>query len=182
MLERSFSMPEIRPNRSLRAATAAAAVMLALLATVSIWGATRAADGTPPAAGCAVASTTKGAPAGTPVADAKCVEIDMHDIYFGANLVTIPADTDVKIVLENAGAAQHTFVINDHENKDVKNLEINVAVDPGKTGETTINAPAGTYYFWCDIPGHEAAGMWGILKVEENGPITAQSVDNPKDA
>jgi uncharacterized cupredoxin-like copper-binding protein len=73
-------------------------------------------------------------------------------------------------------------VINDHNNKDVKNLNINVAVDPGKTGEVTINAPAGTYYFWCDIPGHEQAGMWGILKVEDNGKITAQSVDDPKSA
>ena len=149
----------------------------------SFWGTTRAADGTPaPPAGCAMASATKGAPAGTPVADAKCVEIDMHDIYFSANLVTIPANTDVKFVFKNEGAAQHTFVISDHNNKDVENLKINVAVNPGETQETTINAPAGTYYFWCDIPGHEQAGMWGILKVTDNGPITAASVDNPKDA
>ena len=176
-------MTEVRPARRLSAMAALAAIALALMATVSLWGVSRAADGTPPpAAGCAAASETKGAPAGTPVADAKCVEEEMHDIYFGANLITIPADTDVKFIFQNAGAAQHTFVISDHNNKDVKNLDINVAVNPGETGETTINAPAGTYYFWCDIPGHEAAGMWGILKVEENGAISAQSVDNPKDA
>lgn len=176
-------MSEFRPVRRLSVVTATVAVALALLATLSLWGATRAQDSTPsPSAGCAVASETKGAPAATPVADATCVEVSMHDIYFGANLITIPADTDVKFVIPNEGAAGHTFVINDHNNEDVKNLEINVAVDPGKTEETTINAPAGTYYFWCDIPGHEAAGMWGILKVEDKGAITAQSVDNPKEA
>ena len=26
-----------------------------------------------------------------------------------------------------------------------------------------FKAPAGKYYFWCDIPGHEAAGMWGYI-------------------
>ncbi len=160
------------------------ALTLALLVTMVAWGTTRAADSTPASGtkGCAVASTTKGDPAGTPVADAKCVEVDMHDIYFSANLITIPANTDVKIELKNEGAAQHTFVISDHNNKDVKNLDINVAVNPGETGETTINAPAGTYYYWCDIPGHEAAGMWGILKVEDKAPISAQSVDNPKES
>ena len=105
---------------------------------------------------------------------------EAHDIYWGANLITIPADTDVKIEIRNEGAAVHTFVINDHNNKDVKNLEINESLDPGATTEVTINAPAGTYYFWCDIPGHEQAGMWGILNVEDNGKISAQSVDDPK--
>jgi uncharacterized cupredoxin-like copper-binding protein len=176
-------MTEVRPARQMRAVAALAALALALMVTVTLWSATRAADGTPaPTAGCARASETKGAPGGTPVADANCVQEDMHDIYFGANLITIPADTDVKFVFQNAGAAQHTFVISDHNNKDVKNLDINIAVNPGETGETTINAPAGTYYFWCDIPGHEAAGMWGILKVEDKAPISAQSVDDPKEA
>ena len=106
----------------------------------------------------------------------------MYDIYFGANLITIPADTDVKFVLPNEGAALHTFVINDQENPDVENLDIKVEVNPGESGETTINAPAGTYNFWCDVPGHKAAGMWGILKVEDDGAIAAQNVDNPKEA
>ena len=86
------------------------------------------------------------------MADANCVEVDMYDIYFGANLITIPSDTDVKFVLPNEGASMHTFVINDHENPDVDNLDIKVEVNPGESGETTINAPAGTYYFWCDVP------------------------------
>jgi uncharacterized cupredoxin-like copper-binding protein len=175
-------MPRIRPVDRLRALVAIATITLLMAGTV-VAGTTRAQDASPsPAAGCAKASETKGDPAGTPVADANCVEVDMYDIYFGANLITIPADTDVRFVLPNEGAATHTFIINDHENSDVENLDINVSVDPGKSGETTINAPAGTYYFWCDIPGHEAAGMWGIVKVEDDGAISAQSVDNPREA
>lgn len=168
----------------LRAIALAIGLGCTLLTVSLLWGAAQAADSTPASgtSGCAMASETKGAPAGTPAAEANCIEDDMHDIYFGANLLTVPADTDVKVIFHNVGAAEHTFVISDHNNQDVENLDINLAVQPGETGETTINAPAGTYYFWCDIPGHEAAGMWGILKVEENGPITAQSVDDPKAA
>ncbi|HET9658760.1 MAG TPA: cupredoxin domain-containing protein [Thermomicrobiales bacterium] len=177
-------MSDNQPTIRLRVLASAAALMLALLGVVALWGTANAADGTatPAATGCAMASATKGDPAGTPTADAKCVEVDAHDIYWSANLITIPADTDVKFEIRNEGAAAHTFVINDHNNKDVKNLEINEALDPGSTTEVTINAPAGTYYFWCDIPGHEQAGMWGILKVEDNGKISAQSVDDPKSA
>jgi uncharacterized cupredoxin-like copper-binding protein len=177
-------MPRIVPTFRLRVLAVASALALALAVVLAGSISTRAQDATasPSASGCAKASTKKGDPAGTPAADAKCVSVGAHDIYFDANLITIPADTDVKFELHNEGAALHTFVINDHENDDVKNLNIKESLDPGSTKEITINAPAGTYYFWCDIPGHEAAGMWGILKVEDGGHISAQSVDNPKEA
>jgi uncharacterized cupredoxin-like copper-binding protein len=29
-----------------------------------------------------------------------------------------------------------------------------------------INLPAGTYQFWCTVPGHRDAGMTGTLTVE----------------
>ena len=177
-------MPRVVPTFRLRLLAITSALALALTVVVAGTIATRAADATPPASmtGCAKASTKKNEPAGTPVADAKCVEIGAHDIYFDANLVTIPANTDVTFVLHNYGAAPHAFVINDHENKDVKNLNIDESLDPNATKEITINAPAGTYYFWCNVPGHEQAGMWGILKVVDSGTISAQSVDNPKEA
>jgi uncharacterized cupredoxin-like copper-binding protein len=177
-------MPRIDPAFRLRVLAVASALALALTVTLAGAMSTRAQDATasPSASGCATASAKKGDPAGTPAADANCVLQTAHDIYWGANLITIPADTDVKFVLKNEGAALHTFVINDHENDDVKNLEIKESLDPGASTEITINAPAGTYYFWCDIPGHEAAGMWGILKVEDGAAISAQSVDNPKEA
>lgn len=177
-------MSDVQPTVRLRAFAVATALMFALLGSVALWGTAHAADSTatPATTGCATASTTKGAPAGTPVADAACVNVGMFDIYFGANYITIPADTDVTFNLVNNGAAQHDFSITDHNNKDVKNLNISQTVDPGKTAEVKINAPEGTYYFYCNIPGHEQAGMWGMLKVVKGGPITAQSVDDAKKA
>ena len=82
----------------------------------------------------------------------------MVDVAFKPKRLPIAADTDVDISLENTGAAVHTFVIDE--------LKIKVEVAPGETGSAMINAPAGKYTFYCDVPGHREAGMEGILNVK----------------
>lgn len=125
------------------------------------------AQSTPAAAGtCPSATPTTG----TPTANL-CVEIGEDDIYFKPNLVTIPADMPVRVVLVNHGAAIHNFSITDHKNPGVENLNIAVDTEPGKTSETTITAPEGTYYFFCNQPGHEQAGMYGYLTVTKDAQI-----------
>lgn len=106
--------------------------------------------------------------AGTPVADddadasagaAETITVTMHDIYFDPKEITIPAGTDVTIVIVNEGAALHDFIIDE--------LGIDSGdVPPGETVEIVINAPAGEYEYYCDVPGHRAAGMFGELVVE----------------
>jgi uncharacterized cupredoxin-like copper-binding protein len=123
-------------------------------------------------------TTPESCPPATPVsgqtAPKDCVVIGQYDIYFKPNLITIPADTPVRLVFENHGATIHNFSITDHENSGLKNLDISVTVDPGKTGETTINAPEGVYYFFCNQPGHEAAGMRGYLTVKKDATIATE--------
>jgi uncharacterized cupredoxin-like copper-binding protein/mono/diheme cytochrome c family protein len=89
------------------------------------------------------------------------VTITMHDIYFDPAEATIPANTPVKVILPNQGAAVHDFSIDA--------LGISVTVNPGETGEVMISAPAGEYEFYCNIPGHKDAGMVGKLTVTEGG-------------
>lgn len=36
-----------------------------------------------------------------------------------------------------------------------------------------MDAAPGDYYFYCNIPGHEAAGMRGYLTLSENGELSA---------
>jgi uncharacterized cupredoxin-like copper-binding protein len=92
--------------------------------------------------------------------------ITMVDIAFQPNALTIPANTDVTITLKNTGVTMHNFSVTDHNNPNVKNLGINVNVQPGQTQTVTVNAPAGDYYFYCNVPGHEEAGMHGTLTVQ----------------
>ena len=93
------------------------------------------------------------------------VTVELIDIAFDPNEFTIAANTDVMVTLPNTGMMPHTFNINEHNNPNVPNLGVDVDVDPGDTGMATINAPAGDYYFWCDVPRHEEAGMHGIMHV-----------------
>jgi nitrite reductase (NO-forming) len=102
----------------------------------------------------------------TPGAGANKVTIEAYDIYFEPKEVTIPADTDVTIDLPNHGVTTHNFSITDHKNENLPFEPIDIDLAPGETAQVKINAPAGAYYFFCNIPGHEAAGMWGTLTVK----------------
>ena len=84
--------------------------------------------------------------------------VTMVDIAFQPDSLTIPANTDVTVSLPNTGASLHNFSIDE--------LGIDVDVSPGDTGSATINAPAGTYEFYCNVPGHKEAGMLGTLTVQ----------------
>lgn len=120
-------------------------------------------------------SAANGTPAGP------SVSIDAEDVYFRPNLITLPADTPVTVVFTNQGAAIHNFSLNDRNNEGLENLNIDVTVNPGETKTFTINAPAGDYYFYCDQPGHEEAGMRGYLNVEDGAEIsTAEATVTPR--
>jgi uncharacterized cupredoxin-like copper-binding protein len=109
------------------------------------------------------------------------VVIDEFDIYFTPNLITIPADTPVRVVLINHGAATHNFSITEHGNPGLQDLKVSVTTEAGQTNETAIDAPAGTYYFFCDQPGHEGAGMRGYLTAEKDAAITtAEATVTPR--
>ncbi len=120
--------------------------------------------GASPAAGEAAAEPAGGeaAPAGDAAAAGGGggeVTVASVDIAFEPEALTIPANTDVVVLLPNNGAAQHNFSIDA--------LGISVDQAPGQTDQkTTINAPAGTYEYYCNVPGHKQAGMVGTLTVQ----------------
>jgi uncharacterized cupredoxin-like copper-binding protein len=125
-----------------------------------------AADGTPmPEEAAAPADQATPATAGSEPAPAapaatevEPVEVVSHDIYFEPDEISIPADTDVTFVLPNEGVTPHNFAI------DALGIDIDQA--PGETQEVVINASAGTYEYYCNVPGHKPAGMVGTLTVE----------------
>lgn len=85
--------------------------------------------------------------------------VEMVDIAFSPKEITIPANVDVTITLPNNGVAVHNFHVDE--------LGIQSEDVPGGGSTTvTINAPAGTYEFYCAVPGHREAGMTGTLIVQ----------------
>ncbi len=118
-------------------------VVDAAAATPQASGATPAAGGEEQAAGAGAGET---------------VTVESYDIYFEPSELSIPADTDVTVSLPNEGVTLHNFSIDE--------LGISVDIAPGATEETVINAPAGEYEYYCNVPGHKPAGMLGTLTVQ----------------
>src|SRR5215212_10419786 len=84
--------------------------------------------------------------------------VAMNDMFFDPDRIGIPADTDVRVTLENSGDTLHNFTVAD--------TDISVDVEPGETGEAVINLPAGKYKVFCNVPGHKEAGMTAQLVVK----------------
>lgn len=74
-----------------------------------------------------------------------------------------PADAtveagEVTIEMTNEDEQRHTFVIDD------PSFKLNAQAGQSDSGSVTLEA--GTYDFYCDVPGHREAGMEGTLEVE----------------
>ncbi len=65
---------------------------------------------------------------------------------------------EVTITLTNEDEQRHTFVIDDPQ--------ISLDANAGESDTGTVDLEAGTYTFYCDVPGHREAGMEGTLEVE----------------
>jgi len=88
------------------------------------------------------------------------VTIDMTEMKFTPNTFTVKAGDKVTVKLENKGTVLHDFSID--------SLKIQQNVQPGKTETVSFTAPstAGDVVFYCNQPGHEAAGMKGTMTVQ----------------
>lgn len=102
-----------------------------------------------------------GGPSGTAKADAK-------------NVVSIPADPSGQLAyqVENATAKPGKVTL---QSKNDASVPHNIAikgdgegpvVQGGKVSEVSANLKAGSYEFYCSVPGHEQAGMKGNLSVK----------------
>ena len=76
---------------------------------------------------------------------------------FAPAKLPIPAETDATIVFVNRGKIPHNIRINE--------LGIDVDVKRRQQATFVVNAPAGTYRYYCDLPGHNLGGMKGTLTV-----------------
>jgi nitrite reductase (NO-forming) len=88
------------------------------------------------------------------------VTIDMTEMKFTPNTFTVKAGEKVTVKLENKGSVLHDFSID--------SLNVKQDVQPGKTETVSFTAPssAGDVVFYCNQPGHEAAGMKGTMTVQ----------------
>jgi plastocyanin len=81
------------------------------------------------------------------------------DLKFDKTSGTVAAG-EVEIVLTNGPTVEHNVVIEELGD------ELVVEGGPGETVSGTVELEAGTYTYYCSIPGHRQAGMEGTLTVQ----------------
>jgi len=90
-----------------------------------------------------------------PVAGAPEVEVVARDFSFSPAEVNVPAGTSVNVVLVNDGDLPHDITI--------PALGFQVAALPGTRVLSSLTAVPGKYEFFCSVPGHQDAGMEGLI-------------------
>jgi uncharacterized cupredoxin-like copper-binding protein len=84
------------------------------------------------------------------------VNVSMTEYQFALSQTTVPQG-NVTFVIRNDGTQTHNF--------DLEGKHIGAFLDPGQSETWTVNLPARTYHYVCDVPYHAASGMEGDLSV-----------------
>ena len=79
-------------------------------------------------------------------------------LKFDPTELSAPAG-DITLDLTNDSAVPHNIAVDGAEG-------VSDTIQDGGTAELTVNLPAGTYEYYCDVPGHRQAGMVGTLTVQ----------------
>jgi plastocyanin len=152
-------------SRTLRLALAVAALTLGVSAC---GGSSKSNSSTSSAAatGTASASATASTAGGSSPSGASTTLTDSADpsgaLKFTKSTLTAKAGT-VTIDFTNASPLAHNFTVQQGTSGAV------VGATPtfmGGTKTLTLKLKAGTYTFYCSVPGHRAAGMQGTLTVQ----------------
>lgn len=89
------------------------------------------------------------------------VKVVMKEFKFEPDVIHIPANKPVRLLLENKGSMEHELAILGGAR------ELETEMKPQTTTEMMLPPiTAGTYPVVCDMPGHMMAGMRGSLVVE----------------
>lgn len=87
------------------------------------------------------------------------IEVDAHDISLSPEEFTVPAGS-YTVVYVNQGQLEHTLLIDG-----AKGLDLLVR-SKGEKDSGRVDLEPGAYTFYCDVPGHRAAGMHAELTVQ----------------
>ena len=119
-----------------------------------------------------VLTVAAGAGAAPAAAAQTSFDVAEEDLYFEPADFTIPADTDVTVNVTNNGFAEHNWYVIGTD------FRTQIAGN-GAVESITVNLPAGSYNVECEVPGHAAAGMVGVLTVAAAGS-TAPAAGTPE--
>ncbi len=107
-------------------------------------------------------------PTPTPTPPPKSISVNIPGLSFTLSDTSVRAGARVTFTVTNSHALDHTFtVITSSQHKSQKPF-IDISVAPGTTNTDALTVPRGvsSLYFYCTVPGHEQAGMFGTVTIE----------------
>lgn len=102
-------------------------------------------------------TSDNGSSNGGDAAVTETVTVETKEFSFTPDSISIAAGSTEVVVDNSAGVVEHDFTIDA--------LDVEIYAAPGTTESEVIEFEAGTYEFYCSIPGHREAGMEGTLTV-----------------
>lgn len=107
-------------------------------------------------AGCGGGSSGTSQPAGS-------IKVTMTEFKFDPPIISAPAGKVVFWLVNAGNATSHDMVIRDSTNSNIAASDL---ISAGDTFVFTVDKiNPGTYTYFCNQAGHEAAGMRGVLTV-----------------
>ena len=117
--------------------------------------------------------------------DESSASIGIHFSKFGPGDVTVPAGVPVTFRLRNDDPIEHEWIVGPpdvHEAHrtgtepfhNVRPTEVTVPAFSSRETTITFDGP-GTFEFICHLPGHEAYGMKGTLRVVDDPSASIQA-------
>ena len=104
-------------------------------------------------------TAAKGAAAPDLTGVATVLELSGKEFAFDPATLNAPAGTKFGVKFTNKGVMEHDFTIEGHESEKV------VGPIGGAVAVGTFTLAAGTYKYFCAVPGHKESGMTGTLTV-----------------
>jgi plastocyanin len=81
--------------------------------------------------------------------------VDAKEFVFDPATLSVPADEEVTVEIVNGGTVEHDFTIDE--------ASVKIATPATETVSGSFTVAAGTYTFYCSVPGHRESGMEGTL-------------------
>jgi uncharacterized cupredoxin-like copper-binding protein len=111
----------------------------------------------------ACGSSNKSSDSGGSSAAADVTVVAPGGLKYDMDAYTAPAkDGGFGLQFQNKDNQTHSVVVRDASGNRVGDRML---LAPGKSKTETVKLPAGVYELYCDVPGHEAAGMKATLTV-----------------
>lgn len=101
------------------------------------------------------AATATAAPTQAASAATQTVELEAGDFWFKPNTIEAKAGQPITVTVKNTSPLPHNFTIDA--------FKVSIYMQAGESNSVTFTPTAGSQDFYCDLPGHRAAGMVGTL-------------------